>query len=920
VILAFLFALLALAASLPFVSDTTAVGAAMKVVGATMAVAILPGALLSLLWRPRAALGLLEWLAISIALSLGLVHLMTTGIIILHVGVPRASVLLLVALAMGCVALLFTRHDAMRVSVGRDDVMGLIVLVVLAVCLYIQGSPVFDWEDQVHVSVVRRLAALDRLTLDNFYLTPHVVYTYPFPSTHAFMAFVTHIGNVDALFVYHKIRFFWGPAAVLMIYVGALAVFGTRMLALTSLLTGAVLTITGVFAVVEGSYWGQLATFSHASDVAMALVFPALLALSYGFIVSEERRERALFCAGSLMLAFTLTVVHVREVVQYLAYLGCFAVIAVLCAPFRTMGRRAFVLLATTLVVAVVFLSWHQHVVRHVADLVDAQRGKLIAVARATSGRNLVLAPAADVLPSFVLWFDAPFHGLTPLLLFAGPIAIVAFRQRPLVWLIAASSVAYLLVMNVPALAIPYIYLTYSEILITPIRNLTPFLYMLAGPILCIVAVWIWTSLRSRVGAVVAVVTGGAVIGVVGSLAPIAANQSEVRFFVPAILAWTATLLYLARPGPLATLTRRRVATFVAIAGLSAVALWPDRTPRHVPPVIVNIRWVAGISDIERIALERRFSLVELQATDDPETRVYDMRNISRNNVKALVTSAAVRDTFHINRTTFEADDAARRPWYGYPNHLLLIVTAAGLWICGFVLPGAVGSRSITAASALEQLSAVPVFRSMVPFALFAIPVFALTFSRTSSPAIPAPVKPFNEIITTPAALLRQIDCVERYNVTPPLAELHSGRTVTLTDVVSCPPDQRVVDWVRTHVPVDAVFAIDRWNVFMPTVFLPQQVVTFSGFEYSLPNENEIYPTYVRRYRDAMQRDGVQPFFNDHETPEQRQAFVRDLAVTHVLVDPQYYGMLRPVLDGLPQMFTRRYDSGRWAVYEVHQE
>jgi hypothetical protein len=95
--------------------------------------------------------------------------------------------------------------------------------------------------------------------------------------------------------------------------------------------------------------------------------------------------------------------------------------------------------------------------------------------------------------------------------------------------------------------------------------------------------------------------------------------------------------------------------------------------------------------------------------------------------------------------------------------------------------------------------------------------------------------------------------------------------------------------------------------------------VTFSGFEFSLPNENEILPVYARRYRDAMQHSGVQPFFNDQETPEQRQAFVQDLGVTHVLVDPQYYRTLRPVLDGLPQMFTRRYDSGRWAVYEVNQ-
>ena len=68
-----------------------------------------------------------------------------------------------------------------------------------------------------------------------------------------------------------------------------------------------------------------------------------------------------------------------------------------------------------------------------------------------------------------------------------------------------------------------------------------------------------------------------------------------------------------------------------------------------------------------------------------------------------------------------------------------------------------------------------------------------------------------------------------------------------------------------------------------------------------------------------MQTRGVQFFFNDRETPDERRAFVRDLGVTHVLVDPQYYSTLRPVLDGLPQMFTRLYDSGRWVVYEVRR-
>jgi hypothetical protein len=136
---------------------------------------------------------------------------------------------------------------------------------------------------------------------------------------------------------------------------------------------------------------------------------------------------------------------------------------------------------------------------------------------------------------------------------------------------------------------------------------------------------------------------------------------------------------------------------------------------------------------------------------------------------------------------------------------------------------------------------------------------------------------------------------------------------------MSCPPDQDVADWVRTHVPVNAVFAIDRWNGFMPTVFLPQQILTFSGLEFSLPNEREIYPAYVRWYRTSMRDRGVQPFFNDRETATERKAFLRELGATHVLLDPQYYWTLRPVLDALPRLFARRFDNGRWAVYEVNQ-
>ena len=66
----------------------------------------------------------------------------------------------------------------------------------------------------------------------------------------------------------------------------------------------------------------------------------------------------------------------------------------------------------------------------------------------------------------------------------------------------------------------------------------------------------------------------------------------------------------------------------------------------------------------------------------------------------------------------------------------------------------------------------------------------------------------------------------------------------------------------------------------------------------------------MRQYR-------VQPFFNAVESPDERDAFVRALGVTHVLVNPAHYDELRPVLDSLPGQFARLYAADRWAIYEV---
>jgi hypothetical protein len=125
------------------------------------------------------------------------------------------------------------------------------------------------------------------------------------------------------------------------------------------------------------------------------------------------------------------------------------------------------------------------------------------------------------------------------------------------------------------------------------------------------------------------------------------------------------------------------------------------------------------------------------------------------------------------------------------------------------------------------------------------------------------------------------------------------------------------MEWVRANIPIDAVFAVDRWTAYAPQMFMPQQAVSFPAADAVFLNEDQLFQGYDRFFDDRMRRYGVQPFFNSVETAAERAAFIDALGVTHVLINPPYYAELRVVLDGLPDQFTPRYDRDGWAVYEV---
>ena len=906
-----------------FIDANHASAAAFKVVTATLALAVVPGALATLLWRPRPQLSMLELLGFGVAASFGIVQLLTILAVSFHTS--PGLILTGLGLVLFLVALRAAKRTSATLFITVDELIVLALVAAVAVPLYLQGSPVEAYEDQVLVAIMRRLSALDAPRLDNIYVAPGIINAYPFPGGLYFMALVARLGDIDPLFLYHKLRFFWGPAALVMLYLAARSVFGrTSAVACAVTVTAAVLVCSGAFAMVAGfpSWWGQLVPYSYVPDVAMTVLLPALLVVAFEYLQSGALRERLFFLVTTATLVLMLTMIHIREIVQFAAYLGCFVVVTAFVRRFRLYLGRAVALLLLTLATAVIYTRWQAGVVLTVSNIVEGHRAELLSSAASLSLWELVLAPASNALGDFIQDADQMFAGLTPFFLFAGPVVVLCFRERPLVWLLSSSTFAYLAVMSVPLLAVPYIYLTYFEMLHIPVRNVIFFVYLFAGALLYVAAVAMARIDRTKLLLLVAGLAGG----VLALLTTLSLNRSHAGFFAPLIIAYGSTLLFATGTRlPMRMTTRGAVVVLAALVALAA--LWPDHSPvRRIASV--NVRWTAELSDTTRMELERRFGLTagERASGSNDEVNVwgYHLTDLSQENVRALVMHPDVVDTNDIDRATYTVPLQAPRTdhqflgvehvaWLQYPGMLLLVTTAVLVWAIAIVLPvGLATDRGSTAIASLGIALNEPFYRFALPFALFVVP-FALWSARpTLSPLTMTPMPPAGRA-DTPSSLFAQTPCV----TTPRMPARFAEEEVVLPERTVCPPDPAVIEWVQTHVPVEAVFAVDRWTSYPPQVFMPQQAVLFPTLDASFIREDALFPDYYRVFEERVRRYRAQPFFNALETPAERAAFVKTLGVTHVLVSPAHYDELRPVLDGLPEQFALRYDRAQWAVYEV---
>ncbi len=907
------------------VDGTGALATALRLVAGTCAVTIVPGALLVLLCRPRPQLTMLELAGFGLAVTLGLVQLLTILAISIHVGTGVVLGILLIGSIL--IAIRTLRAGAPTVAITLDEVIVVAALALLGFFLYRLGSPVDWFEDQVHVAIVRRLSALAAPQLDTIYFTPGVVYTYPFPGTHYLMALVATISEMDALFVYHKLRFFWGPAALVMLYLAARLVFGGSGIATAVAVTAAVFVFSGTFAMVPGfsSGWGQLAPFSHASDVAMTVLLPALLVVAFGFLTAGEARERRFFLGATLILMLMLANVHIRELVQFAVYSGCFLAVTLMVRRLRSHAWRAAVLVGAVVAVALLYTTWEANAVALVTDIVDVHRARLASIARTTSFRTLVFSPASDVLGDYLTNAEQVFVGLTPLFLFAGPLLLVMFAREPLVWLVTSGVVAYLAVMTIPLLAIPYVYATYFEILYTPVRNVIFFVYMAAGALVYAVVVALARIDRTRISLLVA----GTAAGALALLTILCLNRSMSGFFAPLIAAYVLAFVLLALPSGRAFWWRASVAAAVAAAGL--VALLPEREPT-ARIFDVSVRWATDLPDDRRTALEEQFSLTHGEPNSNRSAAInvwnYELNDTSRDNVGNLVSSPEVMDTGGIDRSTLTV--AAEPPpsdhhflgvervtWVQYPGAALFMAAALFVWALGFALPAILALRQREWTAWIPAAAQEPFYRRAVPYAMFIAPFALWSTQPTLSPIALQMTSPARPVATT-VDLFAALPCVTTPAVPPRFVEeFFSDDARSLPERTTCPPDAALINWLNTHVPISAVMAIDVWNPYPLSLFAPQQMVTFPLVEQRFVHEDQLFRRYYRFFDERMREHGVQPFFNVIETPAERLAFVEELGVTHVVVDPVYYADVRRVLDGLPDRFTLRYSDGKWAVYEV---
>ncbi len=148
--------------------------------------------------------------------------------------------------------------------------------------------------------------------------------------------------------------------------------------------------------------------------------------------------------------------------------------------------------------------------------------------------------------------------------------------------------------------------------------------------------------------------------------------------------------------------TRRLVAIGIALFALAGTVYGVLRLTFGPRPVYVHVRWAESVDEPTQRRLERQYGL-EHPELREGRTWGYALTNLSRENVRALVTDSAVDDTHQIHRTAFRVGYLAPRlpyptahPWIPTSLEFLAAVlvcsgvVAFGVAVLAWIRPQAV--------------------------------------------------------------------------------------------------------------------------------------------------------------------------------------------------------------------------------------
>lgn len=510
---AFLFAISCLALVALGHVWTGSIGAGASVFGAALCVCVLPGYFVLDAFAGGRRRSLPERCVFSVGFSLFFVQCICIVALTLHVSLRAMGFVVLLLVAVAAMRRRWSRPEVPTEQVEDLDGTGLppyALLVWIAAGLVAFGIGNLDSASQFEnlIAIGISDALRGALRFQDAYYISGVAPVYPFPGLHYAYALVGDIANTTTMFAFEKMRFLWTVTALATVFVGVRALSGSAGFAYLALLGSSVLALAGPLGSVSGYYWGQLATTSNPNDVEMNVLAP--IALSSLFMVlspaGRGRRELLLLFA---CIALVLSAIHQRELFQILVYGASGFLMLAITRQYKPLFGLGLAM-AIPVCGALAFQAWAGHHGPGVGNLLAEVRVRLL-----NDLNNIDLFTAFRPYASGVNAYDFSFsRGLNGFMLCLASIVLIRRRASTAVRAGGLAVAAFLFTASFAILAIPVIYVTYDELLNTPVRHVIYVLYCCSWISLGMFLRWIearWSRKRViALGVVTAALAAGA--------------------------------------------------------------------------------------------------------------------------------------------------------------------------------------------------------------------------------------------------------------------------------------------------------------------------------------------------------------------------------------------------------------------------